>query len=271
MTAGPDRHLIGVTTYRQVTSWWAWTTDAALVPGTYLDMIHAVGAQPVLIPPLAAEEGGKGRSDPFGRDPYRRLLTLLDGLVLIGGGDLVADTYGQPTDPRNAGMSGPRDQLELGLLDQALRLDLPVLAICRGMQLLNVYCGGDLVQELTDVVGSTAHRPAPGKFGPVSVTTTPGSEIAALYGDTATVLCSHHQAVGKLGRGLTVTARSEDGVIEAVELDGHRFVVGVQWHPEESGDTRPFEALVAATGQPTSGEGAADTAGTIHREEVGGG
>ena len=136
--------------------------------------------------------------------------------------------------------------MELGLLTAALRADLPLLAVCRGMQLLNVGLGGDLVQQLPDLVGSKRHQPRPGGFGRVSVTTEEGSIARTLLGERAEVLCSHHQAIGVLGRDLTVTARSDDGVIEAVELAGRRFVVGVQWHPEESGDPRLFAALVSA-------------------------
>ena len=114
------------------------------------------------------------------------------------------------------------------------------------MQALNVHLGGDLVQQLPDRLGTVAHQPRPGAFGPVTVVTQPGSEVGRLLGVRTDVLCSHHQAVDRLGAGLLVTARSEDGVVEAVELPGHRFVVGVQWHPEETGDLRLFGALVRA-------------------------
>lgn len=248
MSAPSQPCLIGLSTYRQTTSWWSWEEcDAALVPGTYLDMVDAAGAQAVLLPPSGSGgRGGPSAPDRGVQEDQRRRLSVLDGLVLIGGGDLVAERYGQVADLRNAGVSDCRDQLEYGLLDEALRIDLPVLAICRGMQLLNVYCGGDLIQELADRLGSNTHRPKPGGFGEVSVVTEPESVVGRLYGPKATVLCSHHQAVSTVGEGLVVTARSEDGVIEAVELEGHGFVVGVQWHPEESGDVRLFEALVTA-------------------------
>ncbi len=172
------------------------------------------------------------------------MASVLDGLVLIGGGDVDAARYGADPDPRNGGTSGERDELELGLLGAALERDLPLLAICRGMQVLNVHLGGDLVQQLPDRLRTTAHQPRPGAFGPVAVATEEGSAVRRLLGARAEVLCSHHQALGRLGAGLVVTARSEDGVVEAVELPGYRFVVGVQWHPEETGDNRLFEALV---------------------------
>jgi gamma-glutamyl-gamma-aminobutyrate hydrolase PuuD len=234
--------------YRQTTSWWSWERDAALVPGVYLDVVEESGGQPVLIPPgtgvVGGSEGGGNRDDRS--EHLDGLMAVLDGLVLIGGGDIDAQRYGQCPDPRNGGTSLQRDQLELGLLTAALRADLPLLAVCRGMQLLNVGRGGDLVQQLPEVVGSTRHQPRPGEFGPIEVTTEHGSIVRTLFGERTAVLCSHHQAIGALGRDLRVTARSDDGVIEAVELVGHRFVVGVQWHPEESGDTRLFAALVAA-------------------------
>jgi putative glutamine amidotransferase len=233
------RPLIGVTSYRQVSSWWAWERDAALVPATYVDHVAQAGGSPLLIPPC---QGGGG---PVAG--VAKVVAALDGLVLIGGGDVDAARYGQPPDPRSAGVSELRDANELAVLAEALRIDLPVLAICRGVQLLNVHLGGELVQYLPAVGGSSAHQPAPGAFGEVVVTTQPESRVRCILGPRIEVLCSHHQAIGKLGQDLVVTARSDDGVIEAVELPNHRFVVGVQWHPEERGGGPLFDALVAAS------------------------
>jgi putative glutamine amidotransferase len=235
-----SRPLIGVTTYRQTTSWWSWQRDAALVPGFYLDMVEAAGGEVLMIPPP-----GEGAA-PVDAHRCDHLVSVLDGLLLIGGGDIDPARYGAIPDPRNGGTNSRRDDLELGLLTAALAVDLPVLAVCRGMQALNVGLGGDLVQQLPDRLGSTRHQPRPGAFGPVAVLNEEASIVGDLLGPRAEVLCCHHQAVGRLGQGLTVAARSEDGVVEAVELPGHRFVVGVQWHPEEVGDGRLFEALVAA-------------------------
>ena len=252
MSHARQRPLVGVSTYRQTTSWWSWERDAALVPGTYLDVLEAAGGQPVLIPPPGSGSGGpRGEGPDAGRGGLESLVAALDGLVLIGGGDIEASRYGQDADPRNGGTSRPRDDVELALVDAALGRDLPVLAVCRGMQVLNVHLGGDLVQQLPDVVGSNDHQPRPGAFGPITVLTEPGSEVRRLMGERADVLCSHHQAIATPGRGLAVTARSGDGVIEAVELRGHRFVLGVQWHPEESGDRRLFDALVDAARGPS--------------------
>ena len=152
--------------------------------------------------------------------------------------------------------------MELALLDAALRADLPVLAVCRGMQVLNVHLGGDLVQQLPDLVGSNDHQPRPGAFGASRWSPNRGAPSAVCSVSGIEVLCCHHQAVGTLGRDLVVTARSGDGVIEAVELPGHRFVVGVQWHPEETGDRRLFEALVEAAG---AGRRSRATAGQTER------
>lgn len=255
MTQTGPTPLIGVSMYRQITQWWSWDRDAALVPGLYLDLVVAAGGQPVLIPPSgdhsidAAATGdgatgdGAGNDGPTGID---RLVGTLDGLVLIGGGDVGATRYGQDPDRRSGGTNERRDELELELLASALLRDLPVLAICRGLQVLNVYCGGDLVQWLPDLVGGTVHQPRPGAFGSVPITTEEGSTVRRVLGERVDALCSHHQAIGVLGRDLVITARSDDGVIEAVELPDHRFVVGVQWHPEESRDRRLFDALVAA-------------------------
>jgi gamma-glutamyl-gamma-aminobutyrate hydrolase PuuD len=265
MSAADPTPLIGLTTYRQRASWGAWDRDAALCPGVYLDVVQRAGGQPVLIPPssasAAAAAGAGARADrgvPTGGAEH--LVRALDALVLVGGGDVVAARYGQVADPHHGGSDPQRDDLEFALVDEALRRDLPILAVCRGMQVLNVALGGDLVQHLPDVLGSTDHQPAPGTFGAVEVLTEDDSQVRRILGPAVEVLCSHHQAVGTLGRDLVVTARSADGVIEAVELPDRRFVVGVQWHPEESGDPRLFEALIAAATAATP-TAAAPTAG----------
>jgi gamma-glutamyl-gamma-aminobutyrate hydrolase PuuD len=240
MSTTGARPLIGVTTYRQVSSWWAWEREAALVPAQYVDRVAEAGGWPLLIPPCDPSDGGPGAG-------AARAMGALDGLLLIGGGDLGASAYGHAPDPRNAGVSEMRDASELALLAEALRTGLPVLAVCRGAQLLNVHQGGDLVQYLPDVLGTTAHQPASGAFGEVTVVTEPGTMVNCIVGDRVEVPCSHHQAIATVGRDLVVTGRAEDGVVEAVELPGPRFVVGVQWHPEERGGAALFDALVEAS------------------------
>jgi gamma-glutamyl-gamma-aminobutyrate hydrolase PuuD len=165
--------------------------------------------------------------------------------VLSGGADVDPARYGEPADPRT--VSDPdRDGWELAVLDAALRRGLPVLAICRGMQLLNVACGGSLHQHLPDVVGAAEHLPSPETFGCTAVRIEPSSRLAAITGGRA-VRCHHHQAVRRLGDGLVAAAWARDGTIEAIEHTGHDFVLGVQWHPEEdAADARLFQALVRA-------------------------
>jgi gamma-glutamyl-gamma-aminobutyrate hydrolase PuuD len=167
--------------YRVTASWSAWEAeDAALVPGSYLDMVEDAGGVPLLIPPSGRPDTrcGGGELD----DRCRQIIDHVDGLVLIGGGDVVPGRYGQPADGRNVGANDQRDGLELGLLAEALRRDMPVLAICRGLQLLNVHLGGDLVQHLPDRLGSVAHLPRPGGYGPVVVVTEPGSVVQSPSG-----------------------------------------------------------------------------------------
>ncbi len=173
-------------------------------------------------------------------------VSVLDALILSGGGDVDPAWYATPTDSATAGVNRQRDESELALLAAALDADVPVLAICRGMQLLNVSLGGSLVQHLPDVVGHSGHQPASGCFGPTEVRIEPGSLLSKFLAEVETVQCSHHQAVDRLGQGLVVTASATDGVVEAVEWPSAPFVVGVEWHPEQEGDLRLFEALMEA-------------------------
>jgi putative glutamine amidotransferase len=230
--------IVGVTTYRQQASWGPWDRLAAVLPVSYVDTVAAAGGIPVLLPPFERALGENEASDVVG---------ALDALVLVGGGDIDPGLYGQQPHPATTGVDPGRDASELGLLGAALSADVPVLAICRGMQLLNVYLEGTLAQHVPDVVGHDGHQPARGCFADVEVTTEAGSVVAKIMGERATVRCSHHQAIDALGRRLVVTARAVDGLVEAVEVPGARFVVGVQWHPEEDRDERLFRALLDAT------------------------
>jgi gamma-glutamyl-gamma-aminobutyrate hydrolase PuuD len=223
-------------------AWGAWSRPAAVLPESYYELVASAGARPLLLPPPRTAAAGPG----FGA---AEVISVLDGLVLTGGGDVDPALYGETAQPDVGGVDPVRDESERALLAAALAVDLPVLAVCRGCQVLNVALGGTLHQHLPDVVGNEDHRHAPSVFGEVEVTTTPDSRTAAAFGPRATVLCSHHQSIDALGRGLVVTARAADGVIEAVELPGASFVLGVQWHPEEGHDQRPFAALVAAARQ----------------------
>jgi putative glutamine amidotransferase len=226
------RPVIGITTYVEPASWAVWQQlPAALIPQAYVEAVTLAGGRAVLLPP-----------DDLDAD----VLRVLDGLILSGGADLTPELYGAPreplTDPRPA-----RDAGEMLLARAALETDLPILGVCRGMQLLAVAAGGRLHQHLPDLVGHEKHRPAPGVYGEHAASLAPGSRIAALMGDDLGVHCYHHQGVADPGT-LVVTGRADDGVIEAVEDPTRRFVLGVQWHPEVVRDQRLFGALVRAAG-----------------------
>ena len=174
-------------------------------------------------------------------------MSRLDGLLLSGGGDLNPSLYAARPHPRTARVNTDRDAAELALLQAAFDAGLPVLGICRGLQLLNVLRSGTLLQHVPETVGHDGHAPAPAVYGQRAVRVTPGSRVARILGrDALDVPCHHHQAIERLGAGLTATARSDDGVIEAVELDGYPFAVAVQWHPEVSEDRSLFLALAGA-------------------------
>ena len=231
--------LIGISTYVDEVAWGAWSRPSAVLPESYYELVASAGARPLLLPPLRTPDPGPG----FGA---AEVVSVLDGLVLTGGGDVDPGLYGEGPQSSVGGVNPIRDENERALLAAALAIDLPVLAVCRGCQILNVERGGTLYQHVPDVVGHEDHRIAPSVFGEVRVVTEPGTLTAAVFGASPTVLCSHHQSIHVLGGGLVATAHAADGVIEAVELPAAAFVLGVQWHPEESWDQRPFGALVAA-------------------------
>lgn len=225
------RPLIGITSYVEQARWGAWDREAALVPQVYVTAVHAAGGRALVVPPL-----------PEGADA---VVAALDGLILAGGADLDPALYGAEPDPRTTGVRPSRDAGETALLRAAVAADLPVLGICRGMELMVAAAGGRLVQHLADVVGSDRHRGTPGVYSRHPVTTVAGSRLAALIGPGIEVPSYHHQGVADPG-GLTVSAYADDGTIEAVEVPGARFRIGVLWHPEQDLDGRLFEGLLAA-------------------------
>ena len=249
--------VIGLSTYAEPARWAAWHAPAALLPLNYAEQVAAAGGVPVLLPPVP------GIAEAVDR---------LDGLVLTGGGDIDPASYGMAPHPCTGPVSAQRDRAELDLLAAALAAGLPVLGICRGLQLLNIARGGTLHQHLADLgppaerppaerppaAGSAqgcAHTPQPGTFGSHPVRVAAGSMLAGiLQADRPfAVPTAHHQAIDKLGAGLTATAWAADGVIEAAELaagEHHPFVLAVQWHPEAGDDPRLFQALVAAAQAP---------------------
>jgi putative glutamine amidotransferase len=224
------RPLVGITTYITAAKWSYWELDAALVPAAYVQAVERVGGRPVLVPP------SRGGVD--------EILDAVDGLIFSGGADLHPELYGQDTHPETFGVHEDRDHAELALLTAALGRDLPVLAICRGSQVLNVALGGDLVQHLPDIVGDEKHKHTPGTFADHDVKLEAGTRLESLLGDRAPVKSHHHQGLGRVGEGLRVAARADDGTVEAVEAPDRRFALGVLWHPEAGEDLQLFEELV---------------------------
>ena len=231
--------LIGVTTYLEQTQSGVWDVSASFLPKAYLDAVTDAGGIAVLLPP-----------QPASPEIARTVLASLDGLIVAGGADVDPARYGQEPHPRTGAPRTDRDAWEDALLSEAIAAELPFLGICRGAQVLNVALGGTLVQHLPDVVGSERYQPSPAVFGDGEVTVEPGSRLSAVLGDEAGTLpvhYYHHQALDVVADGLTVTARSEDGVIEAVELESVPFGLAVQWHPEQdAADRRLFAGLVEA-------------------------
>ncbi|MDX6505642.1 MAG: putative glutamine amidotransferase [Gaiellaceae bacterium] len=224
------RPLVGITTYVTPARFGSWEELTALVPADYVRAVEGAGGRALLVPP----------SD----DGVEETLEALDGLIFSGGSDLDPGTYGQEAHPETKGVVEERDRAELALLQAALARDMPVLAVCRGSQVLNVALGGDLVQHLPDVVGDEKHKHTPGEYADHEVDVLPETRLGALLGDRAPVKSHHHQGFGRLGSGLRESARADDGTIEGLEDPSRRFALGVLWHPEAGEDMRLFEALV---------------------------
>jgi putative glutamine amidotransferase len=227
------RPLIGISTYREQARWGFWDVPAILLPAAYADAVATAGGEPVLLPT------GSVTADVVAR---------LDGLVLAGGADVDPARYGEEPGEHTTVTRPDRDASEVAVLQAALDRDLPLLAICRGMQLLNVVLGGTLLQHLPDVPGTEPHQLGLGLYAERKVRTAPGTALDALIGPTATVNCHHHQALDRIASALTPSAWADDGVVEGVEADGRRFCLAVQWHPETSEDRRLFSGLVASAG-----------------------
>jgi putative glutamine amidotransferase len=240
VTGGPL--IIGISSYGEEARWGPWQLPCALLPLAYAEQVAAAGGVPVLLPPLPGESAAVAR---------------LDGVILSGGGDLDPAGYGAPPHPETTRVQPERDRAELNLLAAARAARVPVLAICRGLQIVNTACGGTLQQHLPEGGGPGAckHSAAPGMFGTHQVRVAPGSRLASLLGPPANgggerwldVPTAHHQAVDRLGAGLVATAWAADGTIEAVEpANRDEFLIAVQWHPEQGTDPRLFQALLAA-------------------------
>ena len=224
------RPLIGITSYAEEIRWGVWTEEAALIPLSYVRAVERAGGRALVVPP----------SD----DGLNETLDALDGLILSGGGDLDPELYGADAHPETDQPRPARDQAELRLLEAALRRDMPVLAVCRGSQLLNVARGGDLVQHLPEELGHERHKHEPGQFSDHDVRLAPESRVGALLGEHAPVKSHHHQGYGRIGTGLRAAGWADDGTVEALEDPDKRFALGVLWHPEEGEDFALFRALV---------------------------
>ncbi len=237
------RPLIGICAALERARWSVWHQEAALLSHGYLTEIARAGGLALMIPP-----------DPYLAQEPDDALERIDALVLAGGADIDPANYGAQPHAETRGTVPARDRTEIALARRAVERDLPVLGICRGMQLLNVALGGTLHQHVPDVVGHHEHRRAPGTFAGSDhlVELTPGSLAARAAGEERhNTKSHHHQAVDRLGEGLVVTGTSRlDGLPEAIELPDRRFVLGVQWHPEADEASRVIGALVESAREP---------------------
>ncbi|MBB4660551.1 gamma-glutamyl-gamma-aminobutyrate hydrolase family protein [Conexibacter arvalis] len=226
----PPAPLIGITTYRADARWGVWELPAALTPWAYVEAVADAGGAPVLLPPAGA--------------PAEALVERLDGLLLCGGPDIAPARYGTDADARTGPLDLPRDEHELALIAAARARELPLLGICRGMQLLNVAAGGTLDQHIATAAD---HAAAPGVFAEHDVALAAGSTVARIVGPKTRVHSYHHQGIASLGADLTATGEAPDGTVEAIEVDGAPFALGVLWHPEMGTDRALFRALVEAS------------------------
>lgn len=234
-SAGARRPLIGVTTYLQQAATGVWDTTAAYLHAAYLDAVVEAGGIPVLLPPQPCDD-----------DQAAQALAAVDALVIAGGADVDPRRYAAAPHPLTGAPREDRDAWEAALLRAALEAGTPFLGICRGLQVLNVELGGTLIQHLPDVVGDDRYQVGAGTFGSEEIEIEPGSLLAAAIGpERRAVPVYHHQAVDRVADGLVVTARCDDGVIEALERPGPGYCLAVQWHPEmETDDRRLLAALV---------------------------
>jgi putative glutamine amidotransferase len=228
------RPVIGISAYDLPVAFSHWSdVRSVLVPAAYTASVERAGGLPIAIPPV---------------DGSTELLDLVDGLVFTGGSDLDPALYGQQLHPETTGVHAARDRTELALIREALRSDMPVLGICRGMQLINVAFGGTLTQHLPDEVGHERHRPHPGSFDDSDheVRLTEGSLAALAAGETVhNTKSHHHQGLEAIAEPFEVTGHSMiDDVPEAIEAPYRRFVLGVQWHPEADERSRVISALI---------------------------
>lgn len=228
-----DVPIVGLTTYRQQAAWGVWRTRADLLPTEYAVAVEAAGGVPLLLPPVALATAAA------------RVVARIDALVISGGADVDPGRYGAEAHPRTAGWQPDRDHWELALLTAADAVDLPVLGICRGMQLMAVHAGGTLDQHTPDRVGHETHSPGGDSYGSVAVGVAAGSRLAGLVGPELEVSCHHHQSVSS-HPGFVAVARAADGTLEAMEAPGERYRLAVQWHPETRVEIGLMAGLISA-------------------------
>ena len=222
--------LVGISTYLEPARWGVWDLPAALLPAGYHQLVQRSGGMAALLPPDDSAHAAA------------RAVARLDALVIAGGSDVEPARYGARPGSRTGPPHPARDAWELALIEAALAAELPLLGVCRGMQLLNVVHGGTLNQHLE------GHSGPPGVFARHQVTPVAGSRLAELLDGPVEVPTYHHQAVDRLGAGLTASAYAQDGTIEALEKPAAEgFVLAVQWHPEAGEDLTVMRALVEAT------------------------
>jgi putative glutamine amidotransferase len=232
------RPTVGITSYWTHAAMHHWACDAVLVSQGYVEGVRGSGGRPLVLP-----------ADPTWATDPDDVLDILDALLVVGGNDVDPALYGREPHPATGALSPRRDAVELALVRRALERDIPVLGICRGIQLLNVARGGTLDQHLADTIDVRPHRLSDSEFGEHEITTEPGSRLRAIIGERTRVLSHHHQGIDRPGDGLVVTARAADGVIEGLEDPARRFAVGVLWHPDaehDAGGAAVFEALVSS-------------------------
>jgi len=225
------RPIIGICAAIETAQWAAWEVLVNLSPRTYSLAVQRAGGIALILPP----------DDVIAESPDE-LLDMLDGLILAGGSDIDPGSYGAKPDPETRNTRPERDRFEIALGTRALERDMPVLGICRGMQMLNVIQGGTLNQHLP---GLELHRHTPGVFTDHRVRLDPGSLAERVVGAEHTeVKSAHHQGLELLGEGVAASGHADDGIVEAIDLPGQSFAVGVLWHPEEDEQSRVVGALV---------------------------
>jgi putative glutamine amidotransferase len=228
----PLKPVIGITTYREQARWGVWDEPADVLHAAYSKSLEAAGAVALLLPP----------GDPAGAVS---VIPRIDGLVIAGGADVDPARYGDDVHERTTEWRHDRDAWELALLDAASAAGLPVLGICRGMQVMAVHAGGTLDQHTPDLVGTDGHSPGGAEFGEIEVHIFPNTLLAEAVGSRAVVACHHHQSV-RTHPGFAASARAADGTLEAMEDPSHPYWLAVQWHPETREDAGLFLSLVAA-------------------------